>query len=67
MYGSLDIATSGLIAQRTRLDIVAANVANAKNILNAQGEYDPYRRRLPCSPPSVSEPNPVDTDSPRRQ
>ena len=46
MYGSLDISTSGLIAQRTRLNIVAANVANARNILNAQGEYDPYRRRF---------------------
>ncbi len=46
MYGSLDISTSGLIAQRTRLNIVAAHVANAMNILNAQGEYDPYRRRF---------------------
>jgi flagellar basal-body rod protein FlgC len=46
MYGSLDISTSGLVAQRTRLNIVAANVANARNILNSQGEYDPYRRRF---------------------
>ena len=46
MYGILDISTSGLVAQRTRLNIVAANVANAKSILNAQGEYDPYRRRF---------------------
>jgi len=45
MYGSLDISTSGLIAQRTRLNIVAANVANARAVLNAQNEYDPYRRR----------------------
>ena len=46
MYGSLDISTSGLIAQRTRLNIVAANVANARAVLNAQNEYDPYRRRF---------------------
>jgi flagellar basal-body rod protein FlgC len=46
MYGSLDISTSALVAQRTRLNVVAANVANARNILNAQGEYDPYRRRF---------------------
>jgi len=46
MYGSLDISTSGLIAQRTRLTIVAANVANTQSLLNAQGEYDPYRRRF---------------------
>ncbi len=46
MYGSLDISTSGLIAQRTRLNIVAANVANTSNIINDKGEYDPYRRRF---------------------
>lgn len=46
MYGSLDISTSALVAQRTRLNIVAANVANARNILNAEGEYEPYRRRF---------------------
>lgn len=46
MYGALDISTSGLIAQRTRMNIVAANTANADNILNAKGEYDPYRRRF---------------------
>ncbi len=46
MYGSLDISTSALVAQRTRLTIVAANVANSQTILNADGEYDPYRRRF---------------------
>jgi len=46
MYGSLDISTSALVAQRTRLNIVAANVANSQTILNADGEYDPYRRRF---------------------
>jgi flagellar basal-body rod protein FlgC len=45
MYGSLDISTSGLIAQRTRLTVISDNVANAKTILNADGEYEPYRRR----------------------
>ena len=45
MYGSLDISTSALVAQRTRLNIVAANVANSQTILNADGEYEPYRRR----------------------
>jgi flagellar basal-body rod protein FlgC len=46
MYGALDISTSGLIAQRTRLNIIAANIANQNAILNADGEYDPYRRRF---------------------
>ncbi|MFI4896517.1 MAG: flagellar basal body rod protein FlgC [Phycisphaerales bacterium JB059] len=46
MYGALDISTSGMIAQRTRLTTIAANIANADTLVNAQGEYDPYRRRI---------------------
>ena len=46
MYGALDISTSGLVAQRTRLNVIAANIAGSKAILNEQGEYDPYRRRF---------------------
>ncbi len=46
MYGALDISTSALVAQRTRLAVVTANIANATSILNADGEYDPYRRRF---------------------
>ncbi len=46
MYGSLDISTSALVAQRTRLNVVAANVANSRSILNSEGEYEPYRRRF---------------------
>ena len=46
MYGSLDVSTSGLIAQRTRLDVISANLANRQSILNANGEYEPYRRRF---------------------
>ncbi|MHC5113490.1 MAG: flagellar basal body rod protein FlgC [Planctomycetota bacterium] len=45
MYGSLDISTSGLVAQRTRLTVSSANLANARTILNAEGNYEPYRRR----------------------
>lgn len=46
MYGSLDISTSGMIAQRTRLAAIAANIANAGTILNERGENDPFRRRV---------------------
>ncbi len=46
MYGLLDISTSALVAQRTRLNVVAANIANGRSILNAAGEYEPYRRRF---------------------
>ncbi|TVQ54597.1 MAG: flagellar basal body rod protein FlgC [Phycisphaerales bacterium] len=59
MLGSLDISTSGLIAQRTRLNVVAANVANKDTILNENGEYEPFRRRiahLAAGDPSRGEP-----------
>lgn len=46
MYGSLDISTSGLIAQRTRLNIVSVNATNKDSILNEAGEYEPFRRRF---------------------
>ncbi|MFG0246067.1 MAG: flagellar basal body rod protein FlgC [Phycisphaerales bacterium JB052] len=52
MYGSLDISTSGMIAQRTRMQVIAANIANMNTLENAQGEYDPYRRRAAMLEPS---------------
>jgi flagellar basal-body rod protein FlgC len=45
MYGSLDISTSGMIAQRTRLEVISANIANKDAILDANLEVNPYRRR----------------------
>ncbi|HWB19048.1 MAG TPA: flagellar basal body rod protein FlgC [Phycisphaerales bacterium] len=45
MFGSLDISTSGLAAQRARLDVISGNIANASTLTNAKGEYEPYRKR----------------------
>jgi len=45
MYGSLDISTSGMIAQRTRMSVIASNLANVNTLQNAKGEYEPYLRR----------------------
>jgi len=45
VYGALDISTSGMVAQRTRMAAIAANIANANAITDAQGNYAPYRRR----------------------
>lgn len=45
MYGALDISTSALVAHRTRLNVIAANIANQKTVLNENDEYAPYRRR----------------------
>ncbi len=39
MYGALDISTSGLVAQRIRMDTYAGNIANAP----MRG----YKRRVP--------------------
>jgi flagellar basal-body rod protein FlgC len=46
MFGSLDISTSGLIANRVRLDTISANIAGKDVILNEKGEYEPFRRRI---------------------
>jgi flagellar basal-body rod protein FlgC len=45
MYGSLDISTSGLIAQRTRLEAITANIANKDAIVDASGQNNPYQRK----------------------
>ena len=47
MFGSLDISASALVAQRTRLETISANMANKDAIYDAQGRYAPYRRRVP--------------------
>jgi len=46
MYGALDISTSGMIAQRTRIEVIAANIANKDSILDASGALNPYRARI---------------------
>ncbi len=47
MFGALDTSASGMVAQRTRLDVIAANLANRNAIYDDQGNYAPYRRRIP--------------------
>jgi len=46
MFDALDMAASGLLAQRTRLDTIAANIANATTTHDAAGKVNPYRRRF---------------------
>ncbi|MFG0330963.1 MAG: flagellar basal body rod protein FlgC [Phycisphaerales bacterium] len=46
MYGLLDVSASGLVANRTRLTVSTANLANRDSIVGADGEYNPYRRRF---------------------
>ncbi len=58
MYGTLDISTSGMIAQRTRMSVIASNIANARSIQNSKGEYEPYLRRAAMLAPSGDSSNP---------
>jgi flagellar basal-body rod protein FlgC len=46
MFESLDISASALLAQRTRMDAIAGNIANMNTTRNARGEPIPYRRRF---------------------
>jgi flagellar basal-body rod protein FlgC len=46
MFDVLDIGASGLQAQRTRLDTIAANIANINTTKDANGRPNPYRRRF---------------------
>src|SRR5262245_51232537 len=46
MYGALDIAVSGMIAQRARYDVTTANIVNQNAILDSKGEVNPYQRRI---------------------
>ena len=45
LFSTLDIAASGLSAQRLRLDLIAGNLANAHTTRTASG--GPFRRQLP--------------------
>ncbi len=46
MFGSLDVSASALVAQRTRLESISANIAGAQSIEGPDGEYAPYQRRI---------------------
>lgn len=46
MYGALDISTSGMIAQRTRMAVISANIANANTVLDSRGNVTPYKKRI---------------------
>jgi flagellar basal-body rod protein FlgC len=45
MFSSLDVSTSGLVAQRARLNAISSNIANMSTTRNEQGEAEPYQPR----------------------
>ena len=46
MFRTLDISTSGLTAQRHRMDTIAGNIANINTTRDDKGNLSPFQRRL---------------------
>ncbi len=56
MYGALDVSTSALVAQRTRLDVIAGNIATKDAYsTDADGNAVPYRRRVALLAPGAAD------------
>ena len=45
MISSLDVSTSALVAQRTRLNAISSNIANISTTRNERGQPEAYRGR----------------------
>lgn len=45
MYGAFDVSASALTAQRIRLNVISANIANMSTTRNEAGEVEPYKPR----------------------
>ncbi|MBA4032075.1 MAG: flagellar basal body rod protein FlgC [Planctomyces sp.] len=52
MFHTLDISTSALIAQRTRMDTIAGNIAHVNTTQNEEGKIEPFQRRLVMMQPT---------------
>ncbi|MBN1492111.1 MAG: flagellar basal body rod protein FlgC [Phycisphaerae bacterium] len=46
MFGSLEISTSALIAQRVRMDVISGNLANTHTTRRLDGQPGPFRRHM---------------------
>ncbi len=46
MFSSLDVSTSGLVAQRMRLDAISSNMANLTTTHNEAGEVHAYQPKF---------------------
>ena len=54
LFSSINTASSGLTAQRTRLDVIANNIANADSTRTTEG--GPFRRSRAIFRPKVEQP-----------
>jgi flagellar basal-body rod protein FlgC len=61
MFDSLNISASALTAQRLRMDVVSANIANANTTRGTMvnGQWEPYRRKMVVMEPRNSNFNQV--------
>jgi flagellar basal-body rod protein FlgC len=59
MINALDISTSALVAQRTRLNVISGNIANLNSVHNENGKTVPYQARFTVfeSDPEVGTPD----------
>ncbi len=49
IFNGINTSASGLTAQRLRMDTISSNIANmdsTRATMNADGEYEPYRRKM---------------------
>lgn len=46
MFTAMDISTSALVAQRTRMNSIASNLANLNSVRNENGELEPFQARF---------------------
>ncbi|MGP4040304.1 flagellar basal body rod protein FlgC [Gracilibacillus sp. D59] len=49
IFNAINTSASGLTAQRLRMDTISSNIANVdttRATVNAEGEYEPYRRKM---------------------
>ena len=46
MFSVMDVSTSGLVAQRTRLNAISGNIANMSTTHNELGQAVPYQPRF---------------------
>ena len=45
MFSALDVSTSALVAQRTRMNAISSNLANMSTPINESGDSEPYQAR----------------------
>jgi len=46
VFRTLEISASGLMAQRTRMDVISGNIAHAQTTLNDEGKPEAFQRRI---------------------